>query len=307
VGKVIVAGSINMDVVATATRYPRLGETVPGQELHFFPGGKGANQAVAAAKLGAPTLLIGRTGSDAFGRDLRAFLAAQGLSLDHVGQSHGTTTGTAMIVVVDAENAIVGVRGANALLSPADVAPVAISAADVLVSQCEIDVDTIRAFFERGRAAMARTIFNAAPAVEFDRSLLTLIDVLILNESELAHYSGRTITPAAPVTAIVEAVRALKIGERQMACVTLGARGAIAVVGTDLVEIPGRYVEAIDTTGAGDCFVGAFAARLALGDAMNAALDYANTAASICVQRMGAGPSMPSKGEVDSILRQAPA
>jgi len=302
VGNVIVAGSINMDVVATAMRYPRLGETVPGQELHFFPGGKGANQAVAAAKLGAPTILVGRTGADAFGRDLRAFLAAQGLSLDHVGELPGTATGTAVIVVVDAENAIVGVRGANALLSPSDVAQVAMSAADILVSQCEIGVDTIRTFFERGRAASARTILNAAPAIDFDRSLLELVDFLILNESELAHHSGKTITRAASLRAIVEAARCLGTGDHQMVCVTLGARGAIAVVGAEVVEIPGRPVEAIDTTGAGDCFVGALAARLALGDATNAALDYANTAASICVQRMGAGPSMPSRGEVDSTL-----
>ena len=152
-----IAGSVNMDVVATAARHPQIGETVVGREVFFFPGGKGANQAVAAAKLGAPTALIGKVGYDAFGRELRQFLAAQNVGLKFLRDTAEARTGTAVITVADADNSIVVIPGANALLSERDVAEPALATGDVAVSQFEIPLPTVTAFFSRARSAGAMT------------------------------------------------------------------------------------------------------------------------------------------------------
>src|SRR5437660_3941063 len=176
-GRVFVAGSINMDVVATADRHPQVGETVAGKAVLYFPGGKGANQAVAAAKLGAATTLIGRLGTDAFGQQLRAFLAAQGVDLTFVKDTAEAHTGTALITIANADNTIVVVPGANALVCAEDVGLPVLANGDVAVSQFEIPLPTISAFFRRARAAGATTILNPAPAIEFGRGLLDLVDV----------------------------------------------------------------------------------------------------------------------------------
>src|SRR6188508_397586 len=171
-GRVFVAGSINMDVVATAERHPRLGETVTGDALLYLPGGKGANQAVAAAKLGAPTALIGRLGKDAFGDQLKAFLAAQEIDLSFVQATREAHTGTALITAANADNTIVVIPGANALVSTTDVAAPRLAKDDIAVSQFEIPLTTIAAFFQRARAAGATTILNPAPAIECGADLL---------------------------------------------------------------------------------------------------------------------------------------
>ena len=185
-----IAGSVNMDVVATAARHPKIGETVVGREVFFFPGGKGANQAVAAAKLGAPTALIGKVGDDAFGRELRQFLAAQNVGLKFLRDTAEARTGTAVITVADADNSIVVIPGANALLSERDVAEPVLDRGDVAVSQFEIPLPTVTAFFSRARSAGATTILNPAPAAAFDRGLLDLVDILVLNETELSAIAG---------------------------------------------------------------------------------------------------------------------
>src|SRR6476661_1196821 len=182
---VFVAGSINMDVVATADRHPRVGETVAGNAVLYFPGGKGANQAVAAAKLGAPTTLIGRLGRDAFGDQLKTFLSAQGVDLRFLKQTAEAHTGTAIITVAKADNTIVVIPGANAHVSAADVALPTLAKGDIAVSQFEIPLPAITAFFQHARAAGATTILNPAPAMEFGCDLLELADILVLNESEL--------------------------------------------------------------------------------------------------------------------------
>jgi ribokinase len=302
-GRVVVAGSINMDVVATAHRHPRLGETVAGSAVHYFPGGKGANQAVAAAKLGVPTMLIGRLGKDAFGVELRAFLAAQGIDLTHVQNAAEAHTGTAVITIADADNTIVVVPGANAFVTATDVATTALARGDVAVSQFEIPLPAISAFFKRARAAGVTTILNPAPAIEFDAELLDLVDILILNETELGFLAKTKLCESDNHARFIEAARSLPIGRDKIVCVTLGKRGVLTLLAGEPLIIPGRAVRAVDTTGAGDCFVGAVAAQLAGGSSIANALDYANAAASICVQRMGAAPSMPTKEEVASVLR----
>ena len=301
-GRVFVAGSINMDVVATADRHPRIGETVAGTAVLYFPGGKGANQAVAAAKLGAATTLIGRLGKDAFGDELKAFLAAQRVDLTFVQDTAEAHTGTAIITVANADNTIVVIPGANALVSAGDVeAPVFVKG-DIAVSQFEIPLPTVRAFFKRARAAGATTILNPAPAIEFDAEMLDLVDILILNESELGLLTKTRLRGDHDHTRFIEAVRSLQTSSDKIICVTLGKRGVFAFIGGEPLIVPGRAVKAVDTTGAGDCFVGAVAAQLAAGKSIGDALDYANAAASICVQRMGAAPSMPTAAEVEAVL-----
>jgi ribokinase len=301
-GRVFVAGSINMDVVATADRHPRIGETIAGQAVLYFPGGKGANQAVAAAKLGASTTLIGRLGRDAFGDELKAFLAAQGIDLSFVQQTSDTHTGTAIITVANADNTIVVIPGANAHVSAADVEAPMLAKRDIAVSQFEIPLPTITAFFRRARAAGATTILNPAPAVEFGRELLDLVDVLILNESELGLLAKTELHDTDDYSRFIEAARLLQTGQEKIICVTLGKRGIVALIDDRSHVDLGRAVKAIDTTGAGDCFVGAVAALLADGQPLRSAFGYANIAASICVQRMGAAPSMPTVEEVKAVL-----
>jgi len=300
--RVFIAGSINMDVVATADRHPRLGETVAGKAVLYFPGGKGANQAVAAAKLGAPTTLIGRIGKDAFGDQLKAFLAAQGIDLGFVRQTAEAHTGTAIITLANADNTIMVVPGANGMVSTADVTAPTLAKGDIAVSQFEIPLPAITAFFKRARAAGATTILNPAPAIEFDAELLGLVDILILNESELGLLTKTELCDTDDHERFIEAARSLQTGRDKIICVTLGRRGVLALVDGAPLIIPGRAVDPVDTTGAGDCFVGAVAAQLADGKSIRDALGYANVAASICVQRMGAAPSMPAAAEVAAAL-----
>ncbi len=297
--KVLVAGSINMDVVATSERHPQPGETVSGEELHFFPGGKGANQAVAAAKLGAETSMIGKLGNDGFADELENFLRAQGINMEHVHRTKKTATGTALIVVAGAENTIVVVPGANGLLSEDDLEPVSISKGDILLSQFEIPFDTIAEFFIRGKEAGAKTILNPAPAKKEGAHLLEIADVLVVNETELAFFMGEV---AIPEESILDAAKRLRVRPEQIIIVTLGASGVLLLDGDKQRRIPGHKVVAVDTTGAGDCFVGALAAELASGHSLDDAVGRANVAASICVQKLGAGPSMPSGSDIDAVL-----
>jgi ribokinase len=300
-GRVFVAGSINMDVVATADRHPLVGETVAGKAVLYFPGGKGANQAVAAAKLGASTTLIGRLGTDVFGRQLRTFLAAQGVDLAYVKDTDADT-GTALITIANADNTIVVVPGANALVSIEDVGAPALAKGDVAVSQFEIPQPTISAFFQRARAAGATTILNPAPATKFGQELLDHVDILVLNETELGFLTGTELRETDETARFAEAARSLQTNPDRTICVTLGKRGVLALAGGEASVIAGRTVKAVDTTGAGDCFVGALAAQLSAGRPVRDALEYANAAASICVQRMAAAPSMPTAAEVAATI-----
>jgi ribokinase len=298
-GQVFVAGSINMDVVATASRHPLIGETVSGHDVLYFPGGKGANQAVSAAKLGASTTLIGRLGLDSFGHELRTFLAAQNVDVRFVQQTSDAHTGTAIITIANADNTIVVIPGANAFVSATDVAALVLAKGDIAVSQFEIPLPTIVAFFKRARAAGATTILNPAPALAFDSDLLDLADILILNESELGLLTHIELRDSDDVGRFIDAAKTLHGDGKRIVCVTLGKRGVLALVDGSPLIIEGRNVKAVDTTGAGDCFVGAVAAQLAANKSISDALNYANVAASICVQRMGAAPSMPTAVEVE--------
>ncbi|MFA5890372.1 MAG: ribokinase [Actinomycetota bacterium] len=299
---VVVAGSINMDVVASAARHPRVGETVHASDLRFYPGGKGANQAVAAARLGCPTLLCAALGTDAFGDDLATFLSGCEIDTTHVRRVAHVPTGTALIVVAEADNTIVVAAGANALMDAASISAVPIASDDVLVSQFEIPLPTIEAFFMRGRSAGATTLLNPAPAAPVPATLARLCDVIVVNETELAALLGEEV--AADTQPILAAAARLRTLPSQVVVVTLGAGGVVASAPGGDIVVPGRVVRAVDTTGAGDCFVGALAAQLAGRAPLAQALRYANAAAALCVQRPGAGPSMPRAREVENLLSQ---
>lgn len=301
-GRVFVAGSINMDVVATADRHPRVGETVAGRQVLYFPGGKGANQAVAASRLGAKTTLIGRLGTDSFGAELRTFLTAQGIDPGSIKETLDTHTGTAIITVAASDNTIVVIPGSNALVSADDVADAPLAKGDVAVSQFEIPLPTIAAFFQRARAAGATTLLNPAPAQKMSPELLALVDILVLNETELGFLAGVELSESDEAAKIIAVARQLQARKDQTICVTLGKRGVLALAASEEFAVQGRVVKAVDTTGAGDCFVGALASQLADGVPLRAALAFANAAASISVQRMGAGPSMPTAAEVAAAL-----
>jgi ribokinase len=292
--RVVVIGSINMDVVATAVRPPAVGETILGSGLRFVPGGKGANQAVAASRLKAPTSLVGRVGRDAFGDSLLAFLGSEQIALEAVTQLPEVATGTALIVVGDdGDNTIVVVPGANHALTKADADAVAIDGDDVVVVQFELPLDVTYAALSRARRNGARTVLNPAPAQEVPAELLRLADFVVVNETELAFFS--------PGTDVDAGLQALQQRPDQVVVATLGAEGAKTLIGTQVVHVQGRPVPVVDTTGAGDCFVGALAAALCSWADTDEAVHFANLAASLAVQRFGAGTGMPALADVEAL------
>lgn len=295
-GKVVVLGSINMDIVVDAERHPRVGETVAGTGPHYIPGGKGTNQAVAAARLGAKTTMVGRVGKDAFGQELLSFLQKENLDLSNVSEVTSTPTGTALITISGGHNTIVVVPGANGLVAGEDAALATVGKDDVVVAQYEIPLEAIASEFRHAKESGATTILNPAPAKALDAELLALSDHLVLNETELAHYLG--VETTMDKDEAVAAVRRVRGNVQQTVTVTLGEGGAVTLAKDNVIDTAGRMVAVVDTTGAGDCFVGALAAQLAEGVLLEKALGYANLAASVSVQRLGAAVSLPTAEEL---------
>jgi len=402
VSKVVVMGSINMDVVAHTGRHPVVGETVLGTALALVPGGKGANQAVAASRLAAPTELVGRVGSDVFATMVLDFLSTERISGRGVRRLPNVATGTAIVVVDGAgDNTIVVLPGANHCLTVADAYDLPIERNDVVVLQFELPLEVVHAALSRARAIGARSVLNPAPAQACASELLALADVLVVNQSELAFFAGagaswdtvegpgtpavsgpapgsdttsgsaggpgplgagaswdtgegpgtpaasgpargsdtssgpdgagaawdtdqRPGTPAAsgpargsdttpgPAGAGAGALgaggrdtagdlRRLRRRPEQVVIATLGAGGAMALIGDHVLTVPGRVVPAVDTTGAGDCFVGALAAALCSSAEVAEAVHFANLAASLAVQRHGAGTGMPYLADIEAL------
>lgn len=302
--QVTVIGSINYDILSTMERAPKAGETVNGQTVQLMPGGKGLNQAVAARQQGVPVSFVGKVGQDMFGDRILSFFAEKGIDATHVGRSPDEATGSALILVdATAENRIVVIPAANRQIVPGDADGLAISPGDILVSQFEVPRTTIAALFAKGRAAGARTLLNAAPALDdAPDSLWADTDILVVNETELGHFAGVELSGDAAVADIAATARRLLRRPDQVIIATLGVRGALAVTLDSETLVPGRKVLAVDTTGAGDCFVGSLSARLAAGDDLATAMRYANVAASIACTRIGTGTAMPVAEEVRAAL-----
>jgi len=305
-GRVVIAGSINMDLVATSPRFPAPGETLMGGDFARYPGGKGANQAIAAARLGAETLMIGAVGQDSFGLEMREVLAAAGADVSRVKEVAGVSTGVALITVAGGENAIIVTAGANGHLRPEDVGAFPFQEGDVAAAQLETPPETNSAFFEWARAAGARTLINTAPATGQEAlGLVPLADIVVLNETELAALSSAPVTPETSLEALAEATGRLRARGDQAFLVTLGRRGVLAAQADGHFHVPAFPVEAVDTTGAGDCFAGALAVGLSAGLALKQAVLRASAAAALSVQGQGAGPSMPDLAALEVFLAES--
>jgi len=303
--KILVAGSINMDIVARMEKLPRPGETVFGTDLHYIPGGKGSNQAVAASRLGGSTYLIGKLGRDSFGKDLANFLEGEQINRDFLFWSETHPTGVALINLdQESENSITVVSGSNFQLKEKDLEQVVVEDGCVVVSVFEIPQPTILDLFEKANRVGAKTILNPAPAKPFIDGLLKTVDYLIVNETELAFFSG-TDEVTEDLGKIVKNAKDLRMRPDQVIIVTLGSNGAICICDKEAIQVDGIKVDAVDTTGAGDCFTGAFAVAISEQKTIKEALDFANTAASLSVQKLGASTSMPDRAQVDVVLYRA--
>jgi ribokinase len=297
--RLVVIGGINMDLVVQVPRLPRPGETVTGEALVRAGGGKGANQAVAAARLGAEAVLVARVGHDAFGRELTAALRDSGVSTRWV-LGCDQPTGAALIEVdPSGENCIAVAPGANLELLPEDIPRRAVAEADAVVAPLEAPLASIEEAFRLARLAGVRTALNAAPARPDLGSLLRYTDVLVVNEVEAATLLS---LPSVPEGGEVEAARRLRSSLEQVVVITLGARGAIAVAGSAVVAQPGFNVSVVDTTGAGDAFVAGFVVGQWWSAGLGSALRLGCAAGALATTRAGAQPSLPSLAEVDALL-----
>lgn len=302
--RVVVCGSLNMDIVVQSERRPAPGETLLGAKVTFLPGGKGLNQAIAAARLGAATAMIGAVGDDPFGKTLRGFLADNDVDSSGLRTLRGHVSGLALIQVARGDNAITVASGANQQLSKAMVR-MAPRRDEVWVAQFETPLDATATIMRKARKAGARTVLNMAPFLPHPANLLKSVDVVVLNEIELAQATETPLRASSSERRLAEACRQL-LGKGARAIVaTLGSRGAMVVTTEAATLVRGLSARVVDTTGAGDCFVGAFAAQLARGATPLEATRYGNAAAACAVERLGAAPSMPNAKEVAARLASA--
>ncbi|QXI26437.1 ribokinase [Pseudomonas vanderleydeniana] len=297
--KVVVIGSLNMDLVTRAERLPRAGETLIGRSFGTVPGGKGANQAVAAARLGAQVSMVGCVGDDAYGQQLRDALLAEGIDCQAVTAVDGVSSGVALIVVDDSsQNAIVIVAGGNGCLTTEVVKgfDAVLQAADVIICQLEVPLETVGYALKRGRELGKTVILNPAPAsAPLPADWYASIDYLIPNESEASALSGLPVDSQASAEAAASQLMAAGAGK---VIITLGAQGSLFADGQGFTHFPAPKVQALDTTAAGDTFVGGFAAALAAGQAEAEAIRFGQVAAALSVTRAGAQPSIPQLSEV---------
>lgn len=296
--KIVVVGSFNADLISYLKRMPRPGETVHGDTFVTGAGGKGSNQAVAAARLGAEVTFIGRVGSDVFANLAYELWQAEGVNSDYVVQDRGYATGVAPIFVdSQGENMIVVVLGANLNLQQSDIeaAKDRIAAADALVAQLEINHDMVVYALKAAKGLGIMTILNPAPAAALSSETLQLADYLTPNETELETLSGGASKDVAV------SARSLLARDGQTAVVTLGAQGAQIVSPNRSVRIAGFEVDVVDTTGAGDAFNAGLAVALAEGRDLRAAVRFANAAAALSVAKPGAARSAPYRAEVDAL------
>lgn len=300
---ILVVGSLNMDLIVRTPRLPAPGETILGTTFATASGGKGANQAVAAAKLGAPVKMIGRVGADDFGKTLRSNLSAVGVDTQYVVQDGDAATGIASIWVDDkGQNSIIVAPGANARVSRTDIdaAAGAFRDARVVVAQLEIPLETVQHAFRTARANNALTILNPAPAQPLTRKILELVDIVIPNETETAQLTGIEVID---FDSAQNAANVLKQMGARRVLVTMGAKGALFVDGDKPAQtIPPFPVQAVDTTAAGDAFVGALAAALARDKDWTTSLQEASAAGALAATKLGAQPSLPTRAELDDFL-----
>jgi ribokinase len=294
---IVVVGSLNMDLVVRTPRHPEVGETILGTDFQTFPGGKGANQAVSAARLGGQVRMIGKVGADAFGEALLQTVTRDGVDATYIQRDPQVATGVALITVNDlGQNNIVVVPGANARLQGSDVlqAEAAFEGAGVLLLQFEIPLPAVRQAITLARKHGVQVVLNPAPAQELEGRFLASVDYLIPNQNELALLAGVDDTDSA-------AGMLRDLGVRHL-IVTLGNDGVLVVEDHHPAHLAAHPVDVVDTTAAGDAFVGAFAVALTEGKGTRAAAAWGNAAGAISVTRPGAQPSLPYRAELESFL-----
>ncbi len=302
-GDVVVLGSLNMDLIVRTEHIPRPGETVHGHGFGTVPGGKGANQAAAAARLGAHVEMLGRVGQDAFGDEMLRNLQEQGVGVGRV-QRDAAPSGIALITIqADGNNSIVVAAGANGQVTPQDVDAAAdlLSKASYLVMQFEVPLPVVRHAIARAAALGVRVVLNPAPAYPVDASFLSGVYCLIVNETEAESLTGVSV---GNVAAAQEAARALQRLGVPVVIVTLGAEGALLLAEDRFTHVPARRVQVVDTTAAGDAFIGGLVASLDRGLPLVEAVRYATCAGTLATTVLGAQTSLPRQAEVDAFYRE---
>jgi ribokinase len=302
-GHVLVVGSFNTDLMMRTAKLPEAGETVLGSMFRMGPGGKGSNQAIAAARLGAKVRFVGCLGTDTFGDLAQSVLADEGVDTGFIERSADFHTGAAMILVneVTGENWITVVPGANLQLLPdgIDAASESFDGANVLLLQLEIPLPTVEHTISLARERGLRVILNPAPAQALPDDLLSRIDILTPNEMELERLTNLGVDTLSEIEETAK--RLLRRGSGAV-IVTLGAHGVLRVSSEGARHFPGYEVEVVDTTGAGDSFNGALAAAIAAGSDLDGAISFANAAAALSVTRVGTALAMPTLSEVRALL-----
>lgn len=298
---VIVFGSINLDLVTRVARFPAPGETIGAESFATHPGGKGANQALAAARAGAAVRLYGAVGTDAFADTALALLAAGGVDLDGVKRAAASTGSATILVDAHGENCIAVAAGANALVDPEAVPDCMLAPGTVLVLQHEVPAQANAVLIGRAHRAGARIVLNAAPVRPLSIELLRQIDVLVVNELEAAALATQHGWPA---TAQAFAAAAIAVAAPSFAVVvTLGKEGALAASGSDTIRVRAPDVAVVDTTGAGDAFVGALAAAIDARAPLTDALRAAVVAGSLACTAVGAQSGLPERDAIAAALR----
>jgi ribokinase len=296
---IVVVGSLNMDLVVRTQRHPKIGETVLGYDFQTYPGGKGANQAVSAARLGSNVKMIGRVGRDNFGATLLEKVNADGIDAAHILIDQASPTGVAFITVDErGQNTIVVASGANGRLSPEDIANArsVFEFAAVLLLQLECPLSTVEQAIKLARKTNTKIVLNPAPAQLLDTDLLQQVDYLIPNQTELILLAGQE-----SISAAVDVL--LGIGVKNIV-VTLGEAGALVVDSSGQEYISAYEVPVVDTTAAGDAFAGAFAVALCEGRSISEAARWGNAAGALTVMHAGAQPSLPYRDEFLAFLSE---
>ncbi|GLX70407.1 ribokinase [Paenibacillus glycanilyticus] len=297
-GKIVVVGSLNMDIVVKTSRFPERGETLSGQEVHFHPGGKGANQAVACARQGHETVMLGAIGEDAFGSSLAESLESSGVDTRYLLTKPGVATGIASITLAEQDNSIVVVPGANGALTPDDVMawqPV-ISEAAIMLIQFEIPMEVVSAAVHAAHKAGVKVILNPAPACEIPEDLVKKVTYITPNQSELHAITG--IDPSAD--GLESAMDALLARGPEFVVATLGSRGAAwKERGGSLRRAATHHVDVVDTTGAGDAFNGGLACSLAINREIGDNVKHGIAVSALAVTKFGAQDGMPTLQEVE--------
>ena len=296
---VLVVGSLNADLVVKSPRFPQPGETISGEDLQIIPGGKGANQAVAAARQGVQTAMLGRVGSDSFAPFLVDNLKANQVDTSHVIVD-SSATGTAIIVVdANGQNSIVLSPGANGNVSPADVDSASFSNSKLLLLQLEIPTPTVLHAAQKARANGLTVILNPAPAKALPAELISSVDILIPNESELSLLTGLPVNDVSSAEKAAKEI--LKQGVKTV-IVTLGSKGALLVTDTQVTQVDTYKVNVVDTTAAGDAFIGGFASAMLSGKALEDSVRYGCACGALATTKFGAQPSLPTKEEVEKFI-----